>query len=137
MVTIKVSTDYSGLPHERIMGTEFRDSILIKKYEEAERNNDILEIDFDDCYGVSTVFLEIAFAGMVLKYHKRGILKKIKIISIEDETIPDNIEKYIKIAEQVPLLCDNCSWEDAYYAEKRNYYINENKRNFRPRTSSF
>lgn len=96
---IKISTDYSNKPYNRIMGGNFRDSILIKKYAEAECNNDILEIDFDDCYGFGTSFLEEAFGGMVRKYHKHGMLKRIKFISTEDETIPDIIKRYITIAE--------------------------------------
>lgn len=99
MVAIKVSTDFSGNPHDCISGATFRDSILIRKYEEAERNNDILEINFDDCYGIGTAFLKEAFSELVKMYQKSKVLKRIKIISTEDETIPELIKKYIKDAE--------------------------------------
>lgn len=106
VIKIKISTDFSDIPSGRTIaegdhsGEEFRDTILIQKYNEAEYNNDILEINFDDCYGFGTSFLEEAFGGLVRKYHKHGILNRIKIISTEDETIPGNIKKYIEDAEK-------------------------------------
>lgn len=105
MIRIKISSDFSEIPSGRTVaegehsGEEFRDTLLIHKYEDAERINDVLEIDFDDCYGFGTSFLEEAFGGMVRKYHKHGILNRIKIISTEDETIPENIRKFIEEAE--------------------------------------
>ena len=105
MIRIKLSTDFSATPGGRLIeegdfsGELFRDTLLFKKYEEAEQNNTMLEIDFDDCYGVGTSFLEEAFGGMVRKYHKHGMLKYLKIVALEDETIPWNIKKYIEDAE--------------------------------------
>lgn len=105
MIRIKISTDFSDTPGGRLKkegefsGELFRDSILIEKYREAERQNDNIEIDFDDCYGVGTSFLEEAFGGMVRKYHVHGMLQRIRIISTEDETIPDNIKKFVEKAE--------------------------------------
>ena len=106
MIKIKLSTDFSPTPGGRLIaegdhsGELFRDSLLINKYEEAEHENTILEIDFDDCYGVGTSFLEEAFGGLVRKYHIIGSLKRLKIVALEDETIPDNIKKYIEEAEE-------------------------------------
>ena len=63
MVKIKLSTDFSATPGGRLItegdfsGELFRDNLLLEKYEEAERNNTLLEVDFDDCYGVGTSFL--------------------------------------------------------------------------------
>lgn len=105
MVKIKLSTDFSATPGGRFMaegefsGEFFRDTLLLKKYEEAKRNGTFLEIDFDDCYGVGTSFLEEAFGGLVRKHHKHGILKRLKIVALEDETIPGNIRKYIEEAK--------------------------------------
>ncbi len=105
MVKIKLSTDFSATPGGRLIaegdfsGEKFRDEVLLAKYEEAEQSNTMLEIDFDDCYGVGTSFLEEAFGGLVRKYHKHGILKRLKIVALEDETIPGNIKKYVEEAE--------------------------------------
>ena len=105
MSRIKLSEDFSSTPGGRLIeegddsGEKFRDELLIYKYEEAEKSGTILEIDFDDCYGVGTSFLEEAFGGLVRKYHKRGVLKHIRIISLEDETISGNVKKYVEEAE--------------------------------------
>lgn len=105
MVKIKLSTDFSATPGGRLIadgdysGELFRDTLLLEKYEEAERTNTLLEVDFDDCYGVGTSFLEEAFGGLVRKHHKHGILKRLKIVALEDETIPGNIKKYVEEAE--------------------------------------
>ena len=115
MIRIKISVDFSDIPGGRTRdegeysGEEFRDTILIKKYEEAEANNEMLEIDFDGCYGFGTSFLEEAFGGLVRIYHKQGVKDRIRIISTEDETIPGNIDKYIADAEE-----ENKKWRNFY-----------------------
>ena len=105
MIKITICTDFSDVPSGRTIaegehsGEEFRDTLLISKYREAEEKNEILEIDFDGCYGFGTSFLEEAFGGLVRKYHIFGSLKRMNFISTEDETIPGNIKKYIEDAE--------------------------------------
>lgn len=107
MVKIKLSTDFSTTPGGRQIaegdysGEQFRDELLLEKYEEAEQGNTLLEVDFDGCYGVGTSFLEEAFGGLVRKYHKHGILKRLVIVALEDETIPGNIKKYVEEAEAI------------------------------------
>jgi hypothetical protein len=106
MIKINICSDFSDTPGGRLIregaysGEEFRDTLLISKYLEAEKQNDILEINFDGCYGFGTSFLEEAFGGMVRKHHKHGTLQRMRFISTEDETIPDNIKKYVKEAEE-------------------------------------
>lgn len=106
MIKLKLSTDFSDTPGGRFIdegdysGELFRDSLLIKKVNDAEEKGDFLEIDFDGCYGIGTSFLEESFGGLVRKYHKRNLLNRMRFISTEDETIPGNIEKYIKKAEE-------------------------------------
>lgn len=105
MIRIKISSDFSEIPGGRLKregkhsGEEFRDELLLPKYREAEKNDTELEVDFDDCYGIGTSFLEEAFGGMVRVHHIHGMLQRLKMISNEDETIPGNISKYIKEAE--------------------------------------
>lgn len=109
MIKIKISSDFSEIPSGRTIaegdhsGEEFRDTILIQKYEEAEKKNESLEIDFDGCYGFGTSFLEEAFGGLVRKYHKHDVYSRLKIISTEDETIPGNVEEYLRKAEAEDL----------------------------------
>ena len=105
MSVIKICEDFTDTPGGRFRregkysGEEFREEILFPKYEEAEKKQEKLIIDFDGCFGFGTSFLEEAFGGLVRKHNKRGILNNISIISKEDETIPDNIKQYVKDAE--------------------------------------
>ena len=105
MIEIKISTDFSETPGGRFIkegdysGELFRDTVLLEKYELAESQDTDLLIDFDGCYGFGTSFLEEAFGGMVRIHKKMGMLKRLKLISTEDETIPDNVKKYIEAAE--------------------------------------
>ena len=109
MVRISICKDFSETPggryikEGRFSGEEFREQLLKDKYMEAEDNNTQLEIDFDGCYGIGTSFLEEAFGGLVRKYHIHGLLDKIVMISTEDETIPDNVYKYVTDAEKEDL----------------------------------
>ena len=106
MITINIKKDFSDMPGGRYenegpySGQEFRNKILLPKYNEAEQTNQKLQIDFDDCYGFATSFLEEAFGGLVREHHKKGVLSKIEIISNDDETIPGLIEKYVKAEEK-------------------------------------
>lgn len=106
MIKIKICEDFSDAPGGRYKkegknsGEQFREEILFPKYEQAEKENKKLEINFDGCFGFGTSFLEEAFGGLVRKYKKKGVLKRIIIISKEDETIPNNIQKYVRAAEE-------------------------------------
>ncbi len=106
MIKIKICTDFTDTPGGRFRkegkysGEEFREKILLPKYEEVEKKGEKLIIDFDGCFGFGTSFIEEAFGGLVRKHNKRGILNNIIIISQEDETIPDNIKKYVEEAEK-------------------------------------
>lgn len=106
MIEIKISSDFTDTPGGReraegeYSGEQFREEILVPKYEEAERKGEKLSIDFDDCFGFGTSFLEEAFGGLVREHHKKQILKRIIIISHEDKTIEKNINKYVKAAEK-------------------------------------
>lgn len=106
MIKIKICEDFSDIPGGRYIsegnysGELFRESLLVQKYKEAKEQETKLEIDFDGCYGFGTSFLEEAFGGMVRVHHEHGILKRLCLISTEDETIPGNIRKYVEEAEE-------------------------------------
>lgn len=106
MVTINIAQDFSDTPGGRFInegeysGELFRDKILLPKYRDAEEKNERIEINFDGCWGFGTSFLEEAFGGLVRKLKKKGILNRIILVSLEDETIPDNVRKYITEAEE-------------------------------------
>ena len=106
MIHINIAQDFSDTPGGRFIsegehsGELFRDKILLPKYKEAEEKNERIEINFDGCWGFGTSFLEEAFGGMVRKLKKKGILNRITLISLEDETIPANVRKYVAEAEK-------------------------------------
>lgn len=102
---IKISRDFSKVPGARTesegpnSGERFRNEILIPRYQEAEKAEELLEIDLDGCYGFATSFLEESFGGMVRILKRKGLLSRIKIISNDDETLESLIKQYVKEAE--------------------------------------
>lgn len=107
MVRINISKDFSETPGGRKIeegnysGEEFREKLLKEKYEEAVYKGEKLEIDFDNCYGFASSFLEEAFGGLVRVCQKTGILDNIIIISNDDETLEDTVRRYVTAAEKV------------------------------------
>jgi len=103
---IKIATDFSELPGARyekegpFSGERFRDEILLPKYLEAVQKKVKLTIDLDDCFGFATSFLEESFGGLVRKLQIPGVLQNIIIISNDDLSLPNLINKYVKEAEQ-------------------------------------
>ncbi len=106
MIKIIISEDFTDTPGGReiqegdFSGEQFREEILLQKYEEAEDKNEKLCIDFDHCFGFGTSFLEEAFGGLVREHKKKGVWERLVIVSTEDKTIPINIKKYIDSAEK-------------------------------------
>ena len=106
MIKINVARDFSDAPGGRTIkegpfsGEEFRDKILKPKYIEAEKTNQKLLIEFDGAFGYSTSFLEESFGGLVRVLRIKGILTNIEIVSNEDFSLENDIEKYVSKAEQ-------------------------------------
>lgn len=106
MRTITIEKDFSNTPGGRYIkegpnsGEEFRKNILLPIYKETIKNGEKLEINFDGCYGYATSFLEEAFGGLVRELKQKGILENIVIISMDDASIPELIEGYVKEAEE-------------------------------------
>ena len=105
MISISIAKDFSDAPGGRYKnegensGEEFRDRILKPKFDEAKRNNEKIEIDFDNCYGFATSFLEEAFGGFVRTYKTKGLLNCLVIISNDDATLYEKVKRYITDAE--------------------------------------
>lgn len=106
MIKINISKEFSETPGGRkiaegkFSGEEFREKILKNKYEEAVEKGEKLEINFDNCFGFASSFLEEAFGGMIRVHNKVGILNNIIIVSKDDETLEETIIKYVKAAEE-------------------------------------
>ncbi|WMJ88880.1 STAS-like domain-containing protein [Anaerocolumna sp. MB42-C2] len=106
MINIKIAQDFSDAPGGRTIkegpfsGEEFRKNFLKPKYIEAKDTNQKLSIDFDGAFGYSTSFLEESFGGLVRELRTKGILNNIEIISKEDFSLKNDIEKYVSKAEK-------------------------------------
>lgn len=106
MVEINICDDFSNTPGGRtreegpFSGEEFRETILLPALEEAEKRNEKLKINFDNCFGFATSFLEEAFGGLVRIDKKENVFERLIIKAEEDVTIPELIKKYIKNAEK-------------------------------------
>lgn len=103
MITINIANEYTKTPGGRFKsegefsGEDFRDGILLPKYLEAVKHNQILCINLDGGYGYGSSFLEEAFGGLVRKLNKVDI-SIINIISDEEPQLKLDIMKYLKDA---------------------------------------
>jgi len=101
---IKISTDFSDAVGHRTKedgpksGEEFREKFLEPLI--SDQSVDIVEIDMDDTWGYPSSFLEESFGGLVRKFGRKLILKKIEIISTQDESLKARITEYIDKAEK-------------------------------------
>lgn len=70
MITINIANEYTKTLGGRFKsegefsGEDFRDGILLPKYLEAVKHNQILYINLDGGYGYGSSFLEEAFGGI-------------------------------------------------------------------------
>ena len=110
MGRIDIYKDFSDTPGGRyrdegdFSGEQFREEHLLPMLQMCQDNGEKLVINFDNCFGFATSFLEEAFGGLVRIYKKRGVLKDIEIVSNDDETIPGLVSKYILAAEKALKL---------------------------------
>ena len=100
MEAIKISEDFRRDPQGKEDGAIFRDIFIMPKL--VRSNGKKIIIDFNDCFGFATSFIEEVFGGMIrcYGYNKKTILDRIVIISDDDESIPSMIEKYLDKAEK-------------------------------------
>ncbi len=105
--TLKISVDFSDTPGPRYKteghysGEEFRTEMLYPRLKEAIGKGDKLIIDLDGAQGYGTSFLEEAFGGLIrndgLGYD--DIIKHIEIVSEEEPYLIDDIQQYLKDAD--------------------------------------
>lgn len=113
MQYINIARDFSDTPGGRYVaegdysGEAFRDTLLLPKYEVAEHYHEQLEINFDGCWGFSSGFLEEAFGGLIRKLHRRiSMDNRLVLISMDDPTLPVQVEGYIYEAERLFISSD-------------------------------
>lgn len=100
MIQINICKDFSEYPAGRTKtegkhsGEEFRERILLPKFDEAQKKNEKLYIDFDGGFGFGPSFLEESFGGLV-RLGRKSVWETLIIKSDDDETLPERIKKYI------------------------------------------
>lgn len=103
---IKICDDFTDAPGPRFIkqgdysGEQFRENLLIPKFDEAVKKNEKLTIDFDGTFGYPTSFLEEAFGGLKEKYDKDLILNTLVFISNDEPGLIDEVKGYITSNER-------------------------------------
>lgn len=106
MILINICNDFTDTPGARyrsegdFSGEEFRETILIPKYEEAVKSKEQLKIELDGGYGYATSFLEESFGGLARIYEIQEVLNTLFFVSEDEPGLIDEITEYIKNARQ-------------------------------------
>jgi hypothetical protein len=101
-INIYVAKDFSITPggrhkeESKFSGEEFREKFLEKYF--SDGSTDKIEIDLDGVEGYSTAFLEEAFGGLVRKFGKDVVKKRLVFISTEEPFLISEIQNYIEKA---------------------------------------
>lgn len=103
-IKISIAEDFSTTPGGRFKkegessGEEFREEILIPKFEDAKKNNLKLIIDLDGCMGYPSSFLDESFGGLARSYKSKNVdvLKYLEFVSKDQPGLVKDIAKYIK-----------------------------------------
>lgn len=101
MISIKISKDFSEIPGPRLIcegehsGEEFREKMLIPKYQEAIQKGEKLIIDLDGGYGFPTSFLEESFGGLARVFDPNEVTSTLDFISNDEPSLIEEINEYI------------------------------------------
>lgn len=101
MICVNIAEDYSKVPGGRYIedgpfsGQDFREKVLLPKFQEAKRQNVILQVNLDGGYGYGSSFLDEAFGGLARELRDPEI-RRIQIISEEEPDLIPQIQKYIE-----------------------------------------
>jgi hypothetical protein len=104
---IKIASEYTTHPGSRYIseglwsGEDFRKKIFDKALHEAINSKVKLIIDLDGTSGYSTSFLEEVFGGAARDFGSDIVFKTVKVISLEEPYLEDDIIEYIKYANEI------------------------------------
>jgi len=108
-IKIKINTDFSSAPGPRkresgaFSGEEFRERVLIPKFNEALEAGEALIIDLDGTKGYGQSFLEEAFGGLVRDMSEidvQEISKRLAFISQEEPYLEEDIREMMRQARK-------------------------------------
>ncbi|MGD1007103.1 MAG: STAS-like domain-containing protein [Ignavibacteriaceae bacterium] len=103
-IYISIAEDFSRTPGARYYtdgpksGEEFRETVL-EKYFDDSTDERIIEVNLDDVRGYTTSFLEETFGGLVRKYGKEIVKKRLKIMAKKRILYKEKAEMYIENAK--------------------------------------
>ncbi len=105
-IEIKIARDFSYSPGPRYIdegknsGEKFRKEILADAFSRAIAENKKIIVNLDGTDGYGTSFLEESFGGLIrvdkLPYDE--IIKRLEIISKEENYLEDDVYEYLKDA---------------------------------------
>lgn len=104
IIDLNLATEFSRTPGPRFRaegkfsGEEFRETILMSRFESALRDGAKLHIDLDGGYGYAPSFLEEAFGGLARKYDPSLLLQTLSFKSDEEPYLIEDILGYIRKA---------------------------------------
>ncbi|MCI9523577.1 MAG: STAS-like domain-containing protein [Erysipelotrichaceae bacterium] len=110
MKKIIISSDFSNTPGGRWKrlgpnsGEEFYENLLYSNFKAAMDDDDSLYIDLDGVIGYPSSFLDQSFGELSREFGAKEVLKRINFKSEDEPSLPQDIVKKIKDA-------DNC-YED-------------------------
>lgn len=97
---IKIAEDYTEIPSGKINGFALSINHIIPAIYKSKKSNEKLKLNLDGTYGYSTVFLK-SMIQTVIDFYGNGAWKDIEIISKEEPYLIQDINNYIKEAENV------------------------------------
>lgn len=105
IVDINIAKDFSLTPGPRytwqgeFSGQLFRDSFLIKYFSDPN-DETIINIYIDGVEGYPPSFLEETFGGLVRKFGRDRVIKKINIVAIKLKYFKEQALKFIQDAKE-------------------------------------
>ncbi|SRR5258706_241743 len=108
-IEIKIARDYTSTPGPRYIkegdfsGEFFRQKILYPSFQRAISEGKKIVVVLDETAGYGTSFLEESFGGLIReeKMNYKSIIDNLKIISIEEDYLIEDVFHYIEDAEKV------------------------------------
>jgi hypothetical protein len=105
IATLSIAKDFSPTPGGRYRrqgpnsGEQFREEVLLPRFEEAALANKILVVDLDGGLGYASSFLEEAFGGLVrLKKSVAVVERTLRFVSNDEPYQIKDIQRYIREA---------------------------------------
>ena len=105
-MSINVCKDFTETPGARYRsegkysGEEFRDDILVPKFDSVSSSDEKITIELDGGYGYPTSFLEEAFGGLARMYGSKIVQEKLEFVSNDEPSLINEITSYIKEAKK-------------------------------------